>query len=375
MNMAGFLPLPNTQTKISPETHDIRSYTVIKRTLLLGALAAVAVTGSAQARDQINIVGSSTVYPFSTVVAERFGKSTKFDTPKIESTGSGGGLKLFCAGVGVEHPDITNSSRRIKKSEVESCAKNGVTDITEVKIGYDGIVVANSKKSPQSKFTLEQLFLALAKKVPEGGKDGGKLIDNPFQKWSDIDSSLPNKKIEVLGPPPTSGTRDAFNELVMEEGCDHFKASMKGLDKKTHKAVCQGIREDGGYIEAGENDNLIVQKLVANKNAFGVFGFSFLDENTDKLRGVTLDGIAPTYEAIADGKYPGSRILWFHVKAQHIGVVPGIEEFMAEYVSSKAMGEDGYLGRKGLVTLPKEEADKTRKSALEKKPMSPEPLS
>jgi phosphate transport system substrate-binding protein len=351
-------------TKISPETQDIRSFTVIKRTLLLGALAAIAVTGSAQARDQINIVGSSTVYPFATVVAERFGKSTKFDTPKIESTGSGGGLKLFCAGVGVQHPDITNASRRIKKSEVETCAKNGIAEITEVKIGYDGIVVANSKKSPLSKFTRAQLFLALAKKVPEGNKDGGKLIDNPNQKWSDIDSSLPNIKIEVLGPPPTSGTRDAFNELVMEKGCKSFKASMKGLDKKAHKAACQGVREDGAYIEAGENDNLIVQKLEANPTAYGVFGYSFLDQNADMIQGSLIENVEPTFENISAQKYPVSRPLFFYVKKAHVGKIPGIKEYVAEFTDEKAWGPDGYLSDRGLIPLPDAERKSVRSSSM-----------
>jgi len=351
-------------TKISPETHDIRSYTVIKRTLLLGALAAVAVTGSAQARDQIDIVGSSTVYPFATVVAERFGKSTKFDTPKIESTGSGGGLKLFCAGVGVEHPDITNASRRIKKSEIATCAKNGVTEITEVKIGYDGIVVANSKKSPRAKLTREQLFLALAKKVPEGGKDGGKLIDNPYKKWNEVDPSLPNLKIEVLGPPPTSGTRDAFDELVMEKGCHAFKASLKGLDKKAKKAVCQGIREDGAYIEAGENDNLIVQKLDANPAAFGVFGYSFLDQNADKIQGSIIGGVEPTFENISAQKYPVSRPLFFYIKKAHVGKIPGIKEYVAEFTAEKAWGPDGYLADRGLIPLPDAERKKVRSTSM-----------
>jgi phosphate transport system substrate-binding protein len=338
----------------------------MRKTFLLSAMAAVAMTGTvtgAQARDQINIVGSSTVYPFATVVAERFGKSTKFNTPKIESTGSGGGLKLFCAGVGVEHPDITNASRRIKKSEVATCAKNGVKDITEVKIGYDGIVVANSKKAPVVKLTRAQLFLALAKQVPTGGKDGGKLIANPYKTWSEIDASLPKQKIEVLGPPPTSGTRDAFSELVMEEGCEHFKASLKGLDKKAVKAVCQGIREDGAYIEAGENDNLIVQKLDANPKAFGVFGYSFLEQNADKIQGSVVDGVTPTFENISAQKYPVSRPLFFYVKKAHVGTIPGIKEYVAEFTSEKAWGPDGYLADRGLIPLPDAERKKVHGDA------------
>ena len=326
------------------------------------ALAAAVVAASfgasqAEARDQIRIVGSSTVYPFATVVAERFGKSTKFKTPVIESTGSGGGLKLFCAGVGDQHPDITNASRAIKSSEVEKCKKNGVTAITEVKIGYDGIVVANSKAAKQMTITRQQLFLALAKDVPAGE---GKLVPNPNKMWSDIDKSLPAVKIEVLGPPPTSGTRDAFVELAMEAGCKKYGwiKAMKKQDKKKYKAVCHGIREDGGYIEAGENDVLIVKKLEANPNAFGIFGFSFLDQNADKVQGSKVEGVAPTFEAIADNSYPVSRPLFFYVKNAHVGKTPGIAEYLAEFTSEKAWGNDGYLADKGLIPMPDAESKK-----------------
>jgi phosphate transport system substrate-binding protein len=338
---------------------------VIKRTLLIAA-ATAAMAGAAEARDQINIVGSSTVYPFATVVAEKFGKTTSFKTPKVESTGSGGGLKLFCAGVGTQHPDIANASRRIKKSEVERCAKNGVTNITEVQIGYDGIVIANSKKSNQMKISLKQLFLALAKQVPEGGKDGGKLIANPYKKWSDIDPSLPDAKIEVLGPPPTSGTRDAFNELAIEGGCKAFKSlkAIKKTDKKKYKALCRGIREDGHYIEAGENDNLIVQKLEANPNAFGVFGYSFLDQNADKIQGSLVKGVSPTFENISAQKYPVSRALYFYVKTAHAGTIPGIKKYVAEFTSEKAWGPEGYLADRGLIPLPDGERKKVRKSSI-----------
>jgi len=328
------------------------------------AVAAIALTvaGAAQARDQIRIVGSSTVFPFSTAVAEEFGRSSDFKTPVVESTGSGGGLKLFCNGVGTEHPDITNASRRIKKSEVDRCAENGVTDITEVKVGFDGIVVANSRTSPQMQLTLQQLFLALAKDVP--GPDG-KLIPNPHQNWSDIDSSLPNTKIEVLGPPPTSGTRDAFNELAIEGGCKTFAdlKAMKKADKKKYRAICRSIREDGAYIEAGENDNLIVQKLEANPAAFGVFGFSFLDQNADKLQGSTIGGVAPEFERISSGEYPVSRSLYFYVKKAHVGVVPGIKEYVAEFTAEKAYGPDGYLVDKGLIPLSEADREKVRSGA------------
>ncbi len=345
----------------------------MKTKTFASALALVAagmfVAGAAEARDQIRVVGSSTVYPFTTAVAEQLGKTGGVKTPVVESTGTGGGMKLFCAGVGVEHPDATNASRRIKKSELEQCQKNGVKDVVELTVGYDGISIAQSKDGPAIKLTLPQLFLAVAKQVP--GADG-KLIPNPNKNWSDIDSSLPNVKIEVLGPPPTSGTRDALHELLLEKGAEGIPAlaALKKTDPKAFDAAWKSLREDGAYVEAGENDNLIVQKLTANKNAFGIFGFSFLEENTAKLRGVSLNGVAPTYDNIAADKYPGSRLLYVYVKKQHVGVVPGIDKFVAEYVSSKAIGEDGYLSKKGLVTLPKAEADKVRKAVTEMKPLA-----
>ena len=337
-----------------------------RKILAVAALATVAFAAAAEARDQIRIVGSSTVYPFATAVAERFGKASGFRAPVVESTGSGGGIKLFCNGVGVDAPDITNSSRRIKKSEIESCARNGVTEITEVKIGFDGIVLANSKAAPQMKISIQQIWLALAKQVPEGNEDGGKLVPNPNRTWRDIDPPLPAARIEVLGPPPTSGTRDAFVELVMEAGCDSFPSlkAMAKTDANAHKAVCLTVREDGGWIDAGENDNLIVQKLQANKSAFGVFGFSFLDQNTDKLQGSMVDGSAPTFENIASGAYPVSRSMYFYVKKAHVGSIPGIKEYIAEFTSEKAWGPRGYLADKGLIPLPEEERKKVREQAL-----------
>ncbi len=336
----------------------------MKHTIALAALATLAFAASAEARDQIRIVGSSTVYPFSTTVAESFGKGGEFKTPVVESTGTGGGFKLFCAGVGVDHPDISNASRAIKSSEIETCAKNGVTSITEVKIGYDGIAVANSKAGPAMNVSIPQLWLALAKDVPVSGK----LAANPYTNWSEIDPSLPNEKIEVLGPPPTSGTRDAFVELVMDKGCAEF-AEVKALEGDALKAACQTIREDGGYVEAGENDNLIVQKLAANPAAFGIFGFSFLDQNTDKLQGSQVGGVAPTFETIADGSYPVSRPLFFYVKNAHAGVIPGIKEFVAEFVSERASGEEGYLADKGLIPLPAGEREMVMQSAMALMPM------
>ena len=320
---------------------------------LFAAFSLMASTaGYSASRDYISIVGSSTVYPFATVVAEKFGKTTQFKTPKIESTGSGGGFKLFCSGVGVQHPDITNASRRIKQSEVDLCRKNGVEDIVEVKIGYDGIAIANSKKAPVINLTRKQIFLALAKEVP--GTTPGKLIPNPYKTWKDVDSSLPNKKIEVLGPPPTSGTRDAFVELAMEGGCkkiDWIKA-LKKSDKKKYKTVCHSIREDGHYVEAGENDNLIVQKLSVNPNAYGIFGYSFLDQNADKVQGAKVDGVLPEFEKISSGDYPVSRPLYYYIKKKHVGVIPGLQEYATEFAGRKASGEDGYLSDRGLIPMP-----------------------
>ena len=326
---------------------------------------------SVTSRDQINVVGSSTVYPFSTVVAENFGNKTGIKVPKIESTGSGGGMKLFCKGLGTGHPDITNASRRIKKNEFNQCKENGI-DVVEIKVGYDGIVIANSKKAKLLNLTKRQIFLALAKQVPEGNKEGGSLVDNPNKKWSDIDPNLPNKKIEVLGPPPTSGTRDAFNELAIEGGCKTFPKlkAIKKQDKKKYKAICRAVREDGAFIEAGENDNLIVQKLIENESAFGVFGFSFLIENEDKIQGSTVDGIAPTMETIADKSYGVSRPLYFYVKLAHVDVIPGIREFLAEYTSEDSWGPGGYLEERGMIPMPENERVFFKKNAEEIIPLT-----
>ena len=329
---------------------------------LVGSLALVAAPLAASARDQIRIVGSSTVYPFATVVAEEFGRNSDFKTPIIESTGSGGGLKLFCAGVGVDHPDITNSSRRIKASEVELCGKNGIDAITEVQIGFDGIVLANANSAPKMALTLRQVFLALAKDVPS---PSGELVPNPNKTWKDVDASLPDAKIEVLGPPPTSGTRDAFNELALEGGCKTFPdlKALKKTDKSRYKSICRSIREDGAYVDAGENDNLIVQKLVANPNALGVFGFSFLDQNGDTVQGSSIGGVDPAFEAISDGSYPVSRSLYFYVKNAHVESIPGIREYLTEFTSEDAIGEEGYLADRGLIPAPEEARKQVRADA------------
>ena len=289
-------------------------------------------------------------------MAEQFGQKSGMKTPVVESTGTGGGMKLFCGGVGEDTPDITNASRQIKKSELEACAKAGVNEITEVKIGFDGIVLANSKKHAPFALSEKEIWLALAKEVPVDGK----LVPNPNTTWNQINPALPAEKIEVLGPPPTSGTRDAFVELVMDRACEEVPEVKALTDANAKKAACQTIREDGAYIDAGENDNLIVQKLEANPTALGIFGYSFLDQNIDKLQGSTIQGVAPTFENIADAKYPVARSLYFYVKNAHVGVVPGIRDYIAEFTSDAAIGEDGYLADKGLIPLPEDQIEAVR---------------
>ncbi len=307
------------------------------------------------ARDYISIVGSSTVYPFSTVVAERLGNTTDFKTPKVEATGSGGGLKLFCDGLGINTPDITNASRRMKASEFEKCQSNGVNDVVEVLIGFDGIVIANAVSAERFPLTLRDLFLALGKDIPN--PDGSEtLVANPYKKWNEINAALPDAPIEVLGPPPTSGTRDAFAELALEGGCKTFDwlKAMKKTNKPNYKAVCHAMREDGPYIEAGENDNLIVQKLDANPAALGIFGFSFLEQNGDKVQGFSIDGTEPTFETIADKSYPVSRPLYFYIKKGHVDKIPGIGAFIDEFTDEDTWGEEGYLTDKGMIPLSEE---------------------
>jgi phosphate transport system substrate-binding protein len=334
---------------------------MLKKGILLAGTALLIVcpplvSRAAPGRDYISIVGSSTVYPFATAVAEQFGRTTKFKTPKIESTGSGGGLKLFCAGSGINTPDITNASRRIKPSEYARCRQNGVDSITEVKIGYDGIVLANARTAPLLHLSKRDIYLALAKEVPD--PDGlEKLVANPYRSWREINAALPDTRIEVLGPPPTSGTRDAFAELVMEGGCrtiGWLKAISK-TDPERFSALCQTVREDGAYIEAGENDNLIVHKLEANHKALGIFGFSYLDQNSDRIQGALIEGVEPTFANIAVGRYPVSRPLFFYIKNAHVGVVPGMREYVAEFTSDRAWGPEGYLADKGLIPMPETE--------------------
>jgi phosphate transport system substrate-binding protein len=344
---------------------------MIRKFSLAVALLSTIVAGSAalaqSGRDRISIVGSSTVYPFTTTVAEQFGKGGKFKTPTVESTGTGGGIKLFCSGVGVQYPDVANASRAIKQTEVDACKKAGVNEIIEVKVGYDGIVVASSIKGKSFKLTRKDVYLALAKQIPDPASPTT-LINNPYKTWKQVNSSLPDEKIEVLGPPPTSGTRDAFVELVMQSGCSNYAwiKALKDVDESRFKRVCDSIREDGAYVEAGENDNLIVQKLEANPKALGVFGYSFLEENISQLQGAPIDGVLPTFDNIASSKYPVSRPLFVYVKKAHLGVIPGLREFVTEYVSDRSMGDDGYLADKGLVPMPASELAKVRSTVLGK---------
>ena len=333
--------------------------------LIIG-LGFVSVSVQAEERDYISIVGSSTVYPFATVVAERFGTTTQYSTPIVESTGSGGGLKLFCSGIGVSHPDIANASRRIKQSEIDRCAENGITEIVEIKFGYDGIVLANSIDSDQFSLTRRDIFLALAKSVPDPSGEE-KLIRNPYSNWKDVNPHLPDVNIRVLGPPPTSGTRDAFAELALEAGCKTFDwiRAIENSDKSQYKSICHGVREDGAWVEVGENDNLIVQKLHADSSSLGVFGFSFLDQNADLVQGSLIDGIEPEFENIAEGGYSISRPLYIYVKAVHVDLIPGINEFMAEFTSDRAWGDDGYLVDKGMIPMPVAERNMFRTNAME----------
>lgn len=326
---------------------------MVKRSIALSLTAVIAEIffsgpSQAQVRSQISIVGSGTVFPFAATVAERFGKSGKFKTPKVEETGTGGGMKLFCGGVGPKFPDVTNASRRMKASEAKLCTDNGVRKIVEVKIGYDGIVIAHSKSKPNFALTTKQLYLAMTARLPSGKP-------NPYKSWSEIDKSLPNEAIELIGPPIVSGTRDAFLELVMKPGCAAASAPVAALEKTEEakwKSLCQSLREDGKYVIGGENYNLTVQKLVANPQAVGLFGFSYLDQNADKIVASPINGVPATYDTIASGKYPVSRPLFFYVKKQHIGAIPGLKEYVSTWDNDAVWGTDGILVEKGLIAMP-----------------------
>jgi len=318
--------------------------TEVIRNSLVSILILSATPTISMARDQIQIVGSSTVYPFSTLVAERFGHNRKFKTPVVESTGTGGGMKLFCQGIGAKYPDISNASRRIKTSERENCNKNGVKDIIEVSFGNDGIAFANNISNKPINFTKKQLWMAMAE---HGSKPN---------KWSDIDKSLPDTKISILVPPPTSGTRDAWNDKVMKEGCPSKL-------RKENKKACKIMREDGAVVEAGENDALIVRKLEANPEAFGIFGFSYLENNSDKIQAAMIESVSISLETIQSYEYPIARPLFFYVKKAHIKVIPGLKEYLQAFTNEKAIGEEGYLIDAGLVPLDNNQRAKLRSDA------------
>ncbi len=328
------------------------------RSLSLIAFSALALAGCGQqsSRDQIKVVGSSTVYPFTTAVAEAFvNKSTQAKAPVIEQGGTGAGMKLFCGGIGVAHPDVVNASRRMKKSEQEICAKNGVTDIIEVQIGSDGIALAESVNGPKLALTRKDLYLALA--ANPMGKP------NTAKTWQDVNPSLPAIPIKVLGPPSTSGTRDAFAELILEKGCEAANPEAKALkdsDKNKFENLCLLIRSDAAYIDSGENDNLIVQKLSTDPNAIGIFGYSYLEENAQRLKGIPIEGVSPSYETIAGSTYPGARALYIYVKKQHLKAVPGLKEFLRQY--SEMWSPDGPLTKRGLIASPQATRDAAAKA-------------
>ena len=311
--------------------------------------------------EPIRIVGSSTVYPFTTAVSENLkNMMPEISTPIVESTGTGGGLQLFCSGVGLQYPDIANASRRIKTSEVERCRQNGVNDIIEIQVGVDGIAFAQSRDAQPMELTARQLYRALAATTPEGE-------ENEVENWNEVDPGLPDRPIEVLGPPPTSGTRDAFNELVMTVGCETYPelAALEETDETEFETRCTRLREDGAFVESGENDNLIVQKLVSNPRAIGIFGYSYLEENLDKVEPLQLDGVMPTYEAIASNEYEAARPLYIYVKGEHLPAKPAIREFLAEYTAERTTGPDGYLRGRGLIAMPEARRTENRLIAEE----------
>lgn len=319
----------------------------MKKLLIAAVALGLTIAPAYAIRDQIRIVGSSTVYPFTTAVAENFGKTTGNPTPVVESTGTGGGIKLFCAGAGEDTPDAVNASRPMKDSEIEMCKSNGVT-ATEIKIGYDAIVLAMAKEHEDMALTKDDIYRALAKYVIIDGE----VVENPYKTWKDVNPSLPEGKIEVLGPPPTSGTRDSFVELVMEKACKAaIEANNMTVTEDEEKSMCKSMREDGAFIEAGENDTLIIRKLQNNKNALGIFGYSFLEESANIVKGATVDGVAPEYDAIKAGEYPISRPLFVYFKNEHFDMIPNLREFMEAYKSEDAIGEEGYLIDKGLISL------------------------
>jgi phosphate transport system substrate-binding protein len=347
----------------------------LKRSFLTFVAAALALAGCGEgptgggsgqgdARQQIRVVGSSTVYPFARAVAERFAQSNSgFAAPIVESTGTGGGMNLFCDGVGPGHPDVTNASRRIKVSELELCNRNGVRQIIEIPVGIDGLALIESTQRPTGfRLTARDVYAALAA--------------NPFGRpqtartWRDVNPSLPAVPIRVYGPPPTSGTRDSFAELILDKGCntDPAMQALKASDEDQHKQTCTHIREDGAYIEAGENDNLLVQRVAENQGAIGVLGYSFLEENANRVRGIPIGGIAPTAETIANFTYPGARKLYIYVKGEHLGVIPGLREFLTAW--TQAWGPGGYLSQHGLIPLPDADRNAAQQAVQNPRPIT-----
>jgi len=341
------------------------SFTKLSTSVL--AVLAVSAT-AATARDEIRIVGSSTVFPYTQAVAEQFANNTGAPSPIVESTGTGGGMKIFCGGVGEQHPDITGASRAMKASEYKLCQENGVTEISEALIGFDGLSMAISRGNDFDwDLTLGEIYLALGAQVPVNGE----WVDNPYKMWNEINADLPAVEILAYGPPPTSGTRDAFVELAMHEGCKELEFVESGdFDKSWVKQNCSRMRTDGPFVEAGENDNLIVQRLEADPNSMGIFGYSFLYENLDKLKGVKVEGVEPETDTIADKSYPVSRPLYFYVKNAHRGVIPNLNEFIEEYMSDDALEADGYLAERGLVALSDENRMKLQDAVLDAAPMA-----
>ena len=336
-----------------------------KIVLALAAASTIAAPAYGQMRRNIRIVGSSTVFPFAKAVAERYSRANPgVPAPIVESTGTGAGIKLFCTGVGASHPDITNASRRIKLSEFRSCAANGVSQITEIQVGLDGLAVATARATGLSNLTTQELYYALAK-TPFGKP-------NKTRTWRDVKSSFPDIPIKIYGPPPTSGTRSSVEDLLMEPGCatSPAMAAMKKTNEARYNAICKTVRDDGAYVESGENDNLIVQKLEANPGTVGLFGYSFLEENPSRLKGISLNGVAPTYETIASFRYPGARAMFIYVKNAHLNAIPGLRAFAAEFVRESTFGPSGYLRKVGLIALGDAIRQRSQRFATSMTPMT-----
>jgi phosphate transport system substrate-binding protein len=330
------------------------------------AVLALSISTTAEARTQMRAVGSSTVYPFAKIVAERIARANpRLGTPIIESTGTGAGMKLFCAGVGERFPDVENASRRMKASEAKLCTSNGVTQITEIQVGLDGVSLATAKGSPLANISQRDVYLALAK-TPYGKP-------NRTRTWKDVNGSLPAIPIRIYGPPPTSGTRDALGELLMTPPCEAnaSMAALKKSDENKFKAICTGVREDGAYVEAGENDNLIVQKIEANPGTIGIFGYSYLEENADKLKGLAINGVSPSYDSISSFKYPGARPLYIYIKNAHANAIPAVRAYAAEFTKESAFGPNGYLRRQGgMISAPNNVRARSQQSARALAPLN-----